>query len=55
MEELLKNTELLTALITLIVLVLDLALGRIPDKYVPYVGIIRRIFTKLFKDKNESR
>lgn len=57
MLEILKSItddpEKLAVVLGLLVPVIDLILGKIPDKLIPYVGIIRRIVAAYLARKNK--
>jgi hypothetical protein len=50
-KELVRDPENLTVLIGSVAVLLDLILGKMPDKLLPYVGIIRRIVEAYLKRK----
>jgi hypothetical protein len=50
-NELVRDPENLTVLIGSVAVLLDLILGKMPDKLLPYVGIIRRIVEAYLKRK----
>jgi hypothetical protein len=54
-QDLLKDPEKTAILISALAVLLDLILGKIPDKLLPYVGIIRRIVEAYLKRKEVSK
>ena len=52
MDFFLNNIEIF---IPIIAIVADLALGKIPDKYIGYVGIIRRVIGKVAEHKKSGK
>lgn len=52
---LLNDPEKMTILISALVVLLDLIFGKIPDKLLPYVGIIRRIVEAYLKSKEAKQ
>jgi hypothetical protein len=54
-QDLLKDPEKTAILISALAVLLDLILGKIPDKLLPYVGIIRRIVEAYLKRKEVTK
>jgi cobalamin biosynthesis protein CobD/CbiB len=54
-QDLLKDPEKTAILISALAVLLDLILGKIPDKLLPYVGIIRRIAEAYLKRKETNK
>jgi hypothetical protein len=54
-KDLLNDPEKTAMLISASAVFLDLILGKIPDKLLPYVGIIRRIVEAYLKRKSKVK
>lgn len=54
MESLLLDPKILALLISLGGCAIDAVLGHLPDKYVPYIGLIRRIIAASKKVKKDE-
>jgi hypothetical protein len=54
-KDLLNDPEKTAILISASAVFLDLILGKIPDKLLPYVGIIRRIVEAYLKRKSKVK
>jgi hypothetical protein len=54
-RDLLNDPEKVTVLIGASAVLLDLVLGKIPDKLLPYIGIIRRIVEAYLKRKEINK
>lgn len=47
LESLLENKEIVSLVVLVAGTLLDALLGKLPDKYIPYIGIIRRILDRV--------